>query len=69
MATFAYQLSYWLWLKLEKDEIKSNRQGLKFPGNIINLFHEEPKSDYLGTAEIAALETKLNDMVTKTKAL
>jgi hypothetical protein len=27
MATFAYQLSYWAWVKLEKDEIRSERQG------------------------------------------
>lgn len=25
MATFTYQLSYWLWVKLEKDEVKAER--------------------------------------------
>lgn len=25
MAAFTYQLSYWLWVKLEKDEIKAER--------------------------------------------
>lgn len=25
MATFTYQLSYWLWVKLENDEIKSQQ--------------------------------------------
>lgn len=25
MATFTYQFSYWLWVKLEKDEIKAKR--------------------------------------------
>ncbi|KFX98794.1 hypothetical protein O988_04201 [Pseudogymnoascus sp. VKM F-3808] len=27
LATFTYQLSYYLWVKLEKDEIKSERQN------------------------------------------
>lgn len=25
MATFTYQLSYWLWVKLEKDEMKAEK--------------------------------------------
>jgi hypothetical protein len=28
LATFTYQLSYYLWVKLEKDEIKSERQSM-----------------------------------------
>ncbi|OBT45746.1 hypothetical protein VE00_03980 [Pseudogymnoascus sp. WSF 3629] len=27
LATFTYQLSYYFWVKLEKDEIKSERQN------------------------------------------
>jgi hypothetical protein len=27
MATFTYQLAYWGWVKLEKDEIKAQRTG------------------------------------------
>lgn len=27
MATFTYQFTYWLWVKLEKDEIKAERQS------------------------------------------
>ena len=27
MATFTYQLVYWTWVKLEKDEIKKERNG------------------------------------------
>jgi hypothetical protein len=27
MATFTYQLAYWGWVKLEKDEIKAQRNG------------------------------------------
>lgn len=26
MATFTYQLTYWAWVKLEKDEIKAQRE-------------------------------------------
>jgi hypothetical protein len=28
LATFTYQLSYYFWVKLEKDEIKSERQSM-----------------------------------------
>ncbi len=28
MATLTYQIAYWAWVKLEKDEIKSQRQGM-----------------------------------------
>jgi hypothetical protein len=27
MATFTYQVAYWGWIKLEKDEIKAQRTG------------------------------------------
>lgn len=27
MSTFTYQLVYWLWVKLETDEIKAEKQG------------------------------------------
>ena len=27
MATFTYQVAYWGWVKLEKDEIKAQRTG------------------------------------------
>jgi len=27
MATFTYQLAYWAWVKLEKDEIRSQREA------------------------------------------
>ncbi|KAE8442449.1 hypothetical protein EG329_003350 [Mollisiaceae sp. DMI_Dod_QoI] len=27
MATFTYQLTYWAWVKLEKDEIKREKTG------------------------------------------
>jgi hypothetical protein len=27
VATFIYQLAYWGWVKLEKDEIKRERSG------------------------------------------
>jgi len=27
MATFTYQLAYWTWVKLEKDEIKREKTG------------------------------------------
>jgi hypothetical protein len=27
MATFTYQLAYWGWVKLEKEEIKRDRNG------------------------------------------
>jgi hypothetical protein len=27
MATFTYQLAYWGWVKLEKEEIKRSRSG------------------------------------------
>lgn len=27
MATFTYQFTYWLWVKLEKDEIKGEREA------------------------------------------
>ncbi len=26
MATFTYQFTYWLWVKMEKDDIKRERQ-------------------------------------------
>ena len=26
MATFTYQFTYWLWVKMEKDEIKKERE-------------------------------------------
>ncbi|KFZ17709.1 hypothetical protein V502_04442 [Pseudogymnoascus sp. VKM F-4520 (FW-2644)] len=35
LATFTYQLSYYLWVKLEKDEIKSERQN-----EILQLEHQ-----------------------------
>ena len=28
MAMLTYQLTYWLWVKLEKDEIKKERQSM-----------------------------------------
>jgi hypothetical protein len=31
MATFAYQLTYWAWVKLEKDELKAGRRGTCAP--------------------------------------
>lgn len=27
MATLTYQFTYWLWVKLEKDEIKNEREA------------------------------------------
>ena len=29
MATFTYQLAYWGWVKLEKDEVKAERTGMR----------------------------------------
>jgi hypothetical protein len=31
MATFTYQLAYWGWVKLEKDEIKRSKNGERCP--------------------------------------
>lgn len=31
MATFTYQLAYWGWVKLEKDEIQRERTGMVTP--------------------------------------
>jgi hypothetical protein len=28
MATFTYQFTYWVWVKLEKDEVKRERQSM-----------------------------------------
>lgn len=30
MAVFTYQLAYWGWVKLETEEIKSQRDGMSF---------------------------------------
>ncbi|KAF3770700.1 hypothetical protein M406DRAFT_247643, partial [Cryphonectria parasitica EP155] len=29
MAVFTYQLAYWGWVKLEQDEIRADREGLR----------------------------------------
>jgi hypothetical protein len=62
MATFTYQLSYWLWVKLEKDEIKSTRQG-----DLLIPLHTSTRADPF-IAEISALEAKLQELVEKTKS-
>jgi hypothetical protein len=64
MATFTYQLSYWLWVKLEKDETKATRQGTLSSPCYVSLFR---KSDQLILAEISALEAKLQEAVASTK--
>lgn len=63
MSTFIYQLTYWAWAKLEKDEIHAEKQGSLFSGPV--WVYMQIDSD--ATAEIAALETKLQGITTREK--
>jgi hypothetical protein len=60
MATFTYQLAYWGWQKLEKEEIKRNKSGKFCP-----FYRMTSHGQWLmlkNIAEIEALEKQLGDL-------
>ncbi|KZF26911.1 hypothetical protein L228DRAFT_258266 [Xylona heveae TC161] len=52
-AVFTYQALYWLWVKLEKDEVKAEKEA-----NLLFL---------VDVAEISALENKLREVTAEKK--
>lgn len=61
MATFTYQLAYWAWVKLEKDEVRRNRTGERWPSNVV-VVGILSMADVEWIAEIEVLEKQLGDM-------
>jgi hypothetical protein len=61
MATFSYQLTYWLWVMLEKDELRRDRQGE--PATFT--WRTMTQQLTCPTDEIDALETKLQGLVAR----
>jgi hypothetical protein len=62
MATFTYQLAYWAWVKLEKEEIKRERSGERYLADCRGAY-----ADAGGIAEMERLEKQLGEL-TKAKA-
>jgi hypothetical protein len=60
MATFTYQLAYWGWQRLEKDEIKRNKTGQLC--SFYRMIGSWPMADTEGVAEIEVLEKQLGDL-------
>lgn len=64
MATFVYQVAYWGWVKLEKDEEKANRSGE------FSVVFERVEFVLMWSwcvAEIEGLEQKLKGLVGETR--
>ena len=59
MATFTYQLAYWGWVKLEKDEIKRSKNGERCP-----IDGEDDSGQWLMWDEQQKLKCWSNDWVT-----
>lgn len=60
MATFTYQLAYWGWQKLEKEEIKRKKTG-----QCCSFYRMRDHGQWLrlkDTAEIEVLEKQLGDL-------
>lgn len=63
MATLSYQMAYWLWVKLEKDEIKAEREGTSH--ELLDWYTSFTYNPMI--AEITTLEQKLNELVKSKK--
>jgi len=65
MATFTYQVAYWGWVKLEKDEIRAEKTGWCSLRQV-GLQGVKIDADMFPTVEIKELEQRLADL-TKAK--
>lgn len=62
MAVFTYQVAYWSWIKLEKDEIKAQKSGESALAGLRRV-RVWGGANLLGIAEIKELEDELQKLI------
>ncbi len=68
MSVFIYQLTYWGWVKLEKDDIKSQKTGEWWTRGVEDRHALElDRADQRIVAELEGLEKRLGELTMEKK--